>query len=785
MQFGDNGQYGNGCTSVCGLQVQWMYAFQDQITGVREIKGNPVRASHTLLFIVLLVFSLCANGWSRCTYFSSGTAVSNGNGFYCYYGACDLSSGSVGGATQSCMQSVGCSCPGTIFKYQGAPYYFSGLIQNNFCTTSGTCNVVSAQNSSNCFYHYRCDTQAEADSVKCINNPSAPGCSSPCSAYQKQCESAKGKFSGTVGPDGKCSAVCDLCDKESVKAVEEKYRQTCCDQLKAPPETKICTTPVQSGPGMSESVYNNGDYKCQDPNLDSLTSERYYQMCYDYDPDAESSDDGGNSSSGDGSSSSGDGGSSGSQYPEGCDECPWLDSILDTLTLQKGKVDAIYDCLTLPGLCSGMENERDTTIINIDSALLKYITPYLDSTIRLDSSQLRALQKLDTNLLKAIKNDSAALDNDTMIYRAIGDAGHTNDTNLIKLRAGVYNMDTVMKHRLDSLIKRIPSDVFDSIIKYQDSTMDRIDSALWGKGVGFSLVDSLVDSTVKYFKESNHYDSVYNKMFHDFDSTLMGKLDNMEVTGELGLDGFGYGDTASKSLRDDIEGLRDGVDSVLALLGDTSFGGNGGGSSVDGWGDSVAKYMYTGDDYDRDFDSLETAWGVKGLDSAWDSSYSYGLCRGDDCPPCTDDSCMGRITGNLVFYGDSVASEMGARLQASVDSQRSQLPTFWDSTFAELKQYSWFGSFDSTFLANIGAKIPNTNTCPDHCFRQDVNGVFANVPYNLSLDWKLCVPVAPSVLNGLNAFDLIKLFARIITVVTCLSILMWEVSSRRGGGIGL
>ena len=116
MQFGDNGQYGNGCTSVCGLQVQWMYTLQDQITGAREIKGNPVRASHTLLFIILLVFSLCASGWGACTsgnYFVPG--LGDGYNAWCYIGG-DCNTG-----VRLCSDAgvCGSGCPSSYTRYDG------------------------------------------------------------------------------------------------------------------------------------------------------------------------------------------------------------------------------------------------------------------------------------------------------------------------------------------------------------------------------------------------------------------------------------------------------------------------------------------------------------------------------------------------------------------------------------------------------------------------------------------------------------------------------------------
>lgn len=192
--------------------------------------------------------------------------------------------------------------------------------------------------------------------------------------------------------------------------------------------------------------------------------------------------------------------------------------------------------------------------------------------------------------------------------------------------------------------------------------------------------------------------------------------------------------------------------------------------------DTIAKYFFATKYTQQYRDSLARAWGVDSLGAMWDSSYGFGMCLGDSCPPCITEDCFGYGDGN----GDSIVLDFSDSLQRHVKAMEDSLPMKWTMWFDSARKYTYFGSFDSTFYSSIGAKIPNSNTCPEQCFQQEINGTYANVMYNMSLDWKLCRPIAPDVLNNLNAFDILKLLARLLTVVSCLYIVMWEVSSKRG-----
>lgn len=772
------------------------------------------------VFAALFLFVFASGSWGAClerSFTHSSADVCTLGGFSVI--SCNVTNS--GDSYNGCPENFSAGC------FNTHPYSVNCNVTTTGCSRYG-CNNM--RGSLTC-----CTTQCEADSVSCVsqgytweNDPSAE-CGKSCTSCDEQCQCeqqpgmiwngtecvedsslcaedratcvrAGGVFAGSTNT-GCCISTCDLCNNATMLRWKNLKTAECCNQGMAPPDSiRDCRTMSSNECVMSISTLSTmttTDYECQDPNLDAQVKQRFFDQCLEV---ASSSSEGpAPGSSGGGTSSEGGGASSGGAYGD-CQECPWLDSILDTLTRTKKNTDDIVTCLTTPNLCAGLSiqipDSIKTPVFAFDTAFRKYLKPLMDSSLKLDSNQLKALMKLDTNLLKQMKNDSAALRNDTNTWRVVEGAGDRVDTSVHSMNdttrkwfrriadsIGV-STDSLVAH-IDSIVRHIPDSVLDSIVKYQHYANDNFDSVLFGHGKGFSLVDSLIDSSVKYFRESNQKWNEYISMYGDSTQKIHEEIIDLPGRNASAVGyALGYGDTATSTLRADLEGIRGAIEG----LGDTNgLGGHGGGygDSLGRYRDSINKYYISDERFDELVDSTEAAWGVDSLDARWDSSYAYGLCEGDNCPPCTDDSCMGSLSGNFVQRADSIARIAGDSLEASTKRQRDSLPTFWDSTFKELKQYSWFGSFDSTFLANIGAKIPNSNTCPEHCFAQDVNGTYAYVAYNMHLDWKLCRPIAPNVLNSLNAFDILKLLARILTVVTCLSILMWEVSSRRGGGIGL
>lgn len=715
----------------------------------------------SLELLTILLLCLCAHSWGACRSVPCGEWKGGASG-------CGVS------AYCSRMQSVVCHCNNTTAIYNGntsgtlaiSQYGGSGP-DSKFCFTLGP--VVMSNNVSSTPI-YICDTQTEADSVYCANNPSAEGCVEEdvppvCKEQYSSCMSAGGvwKKVGTSGSN--CTSVCDLCGSGNASKFMNRLNSYCCTQPgMAPPDSAAqCYTPSVIANDMTVSTIvssrNEVIAGCtpmttSDGQMIDEAAANYKRFCIDkeeYEEQPDTNDTGGSSSSG----GEGDSASSSADAGTNCvgDEClPEIYGVMDTIrdTLVKRLTPAteeIRDCLYNARLCLALDSikidwsnmPKDSSWLHIDTTLLKYIKPLMDSSVALDSHQLKVLKNLDTNMLKQmgldtamLKLDSAMLRNDSSTRKAIvsGDSG-------IMKRVG--HVDTSVR-RLDSSLTKSLGGI--------DTTLHGLDSSL-NRGVRDG-VDSLIDSMSRYIGRA--------------DSSIRG----------IGGDGTPLGDSLGK---------------IIGILGGTDTGSVGSGpygDSARAFGDSIRKWIGQGEgQWDSAFRATEGEWGVDTIDGLYDSSFAYGTCHGDDCPPCTDSDCLGKITPAILKYGDSIAAQLGDSLIKNVKAQEDSLPTMWDSAMVKLREVSFFSTFDSTFLANIGAKIPNTNTCPEDCFRQDVNGRYAYVAYNMTLDWKLCRPIAPGVLNGLNAFDILKLLARVLTVVTCLFILMWEVSSRRGGGMGL
>ena len=722
------------------------------------------------------------------------------------------------------------SCPSpsvTKFSMHGGYYTYcsiTAISQGGVCNIS--CSRLSSNPLTNCNTDYTCSpvyncrsfcyTACEADSLVCINNgndwTTIPGgtcngkgcldCDEKCQCEEQPgmmwngteciedttlcaedratCVRAGGVFNGSTN-GGCCRATCDLCGNATLLRWKNLKTAQCCNQGLAPPDSiRDCRIMPSEECGMSISTLTTmttTDYECQDPNLDAQVKQRFFDQCFEV--ASSSSESGPGSSSGGGTSSEG-GNSSAGEYGD-CQECPWLDSILDTLTKTKWNTDDIVTCLTTPNLCAGLSvqfpDSIKTPVFAFDTAFRKYLKPLMDSTLKVDSLQLKALLKLDTNQLKLLKADSASLKNDTVTWTKFDALGNVIDTSVhsqndttrkwfkrIADSIGV-STDSLAAH-IDSIIRHIPDSVLDSIVKYQQYATDNFDSVLFGKGKGFSLVDSLIDSTVKYFQKNSldweKYYSMYGdstKIIHDELIDLPGR--NASAIGSA----LGYGDTASMNLRGDLNGIKDGIDSLVSLLGDTSGLGGAGGGEGSGPGYDTSGYGSYADSLLDKYAALANS--AAGGD--WGDSASletvFAASAADSVDP---DSAAQYANISLLDSATALFDRKKDTLYADSD----KLAPYYDTLAKEMQIFN----FDSVFLQPLREAIPAVNSCPEDCFKGEIRaGVIANaaIPY----DYKLCRRW--TIFNDQDIFVVIRVILRIITAITCVYIGMWYIANRK------
>ncbi|MBR3073599.1 hypothetical protein [Fibrobacter sp.] len=431
----------------------------------------------------------------------------------------------------------------------------------------------------------------DPDSCKC----KMPCPASVCDAQKSLCEGTlEGSFTGScirAGEGGEpcCMGYCDICNGPAMKKNQEEMTAACCALTKAPPKIgDVCIQPLvpsaRCGMTQSRFITNGENYTCHDPNGSEEMMNRYVEECYGGSSSSTgSSGSAGGSSGGGGSSGDGGGGSSGNgtNYPEGCSECPWLDSVLDTLTAQKHVVEGIATCVKFPSLCS--PDASNETIVEIDSSILNGVKDLMDSSLELSNEQIAELLKLDTNVLKLLKLDSASLKFDTLMRLAILSVGtdvqgsisdlqtsvvHLNDSTRKWLRRLADSLsaqndsnqkylqavaDSVgitaesLKVHLDSIRNAIPKDILDSILKYQkEGIRDSIAVS------NLFIFDSIIDTTVHYWKELMYNDSVRHDENNDSVRSIHQAIDALGFN--VG-NALGYDDTATTTLHQDVMNL--------------------------------------------------------------------------------------------------------------------------------------------------------------------------------------------------------------------------------------
>ena len=121
----------------------------------------------------------------------------------------------------------------------------------------------------------------------------------------------------------------------------------------------------------------------------------------------------------------------------------------------------------------------------------------------------------------------------------------------------------------------------------------------------------------------------------------------------------------------------------------------------------------------------------------------------------------------VAAYGDTLRQKNSEFLADSVDGM-------FQAVKDSLKVWNPVGIFDSTVLSTLGMKIPNTNTCPEHCSKFEVDIPFMFGTQHFTIDYGLCLGRA-AFANG-NVLSFLRFIIRIVVAFTCISAVMWNAA---------
>lgn len=174
-------------------------------------------------FSVVLLLCLCVSSWGECWVSLNANCGGNWSESSCT-DECGCGQGQ--GAAKPCWSNVTrendlvvrTNCPSHDIYHCGnigpTPW---GTYQTGYFTSCGHAIFIT------------CNTQAEADSVGCAQNPDLPNCQTPCTAYQNDCESRGGVWQGSVTSDSTCASTCNLCGTPESQAMREYIYNSCCE----------------------------------------------------------------------------------------------------------------------------------------------------------------------------------------------------------------------------------------------------------------------------------------------------------------------------------------------------------------------------------------------------------------------------------------------------------------------------------------------------------------------------------------------------------------------------
>lgn len=346
-------------------------------------------------------------------------------------------------------------------------------------------------------------------------------------------------------------------------------------------------------------------------------------------------------------------------------------------------------------------------------------------------------------------NSSASGAGDAYDYYPILD---TIRDSLVNIRKNVQNIYTCMitpgtcTGLTPQVTVNVPSD--SSFLKNINSTINTtntlLDSSLRNgnerlKNAIASANDTLIDSLRKFLSSTSSAITV---------DTLHRIHQSIQDIGEDISQRLGYGDTATATLRDELRGYFTGVEVDTGAVGFA----NTWVSEGEALGDSLGRAI---------------GW-IGGLDTVVVDSV-YGRAGWDS-------SGFDSING---FIGDTlggILDSLHLQLKKENDSIKGSLPdslTVWADSLIKV---SPFVSFDSLIYSTIGARIPNSDNCPEDCQSWSLNLPRFGL-INYTVDFGLCLGRVP--LGGMNVLGFLKLLIRLVIVWTCISIVMWTFSHRK------
>lgn len=443
------------------------------------VTSGRISLSNELFGCCLALLLLCTYSWGACSFYNDEYQG------YCWTGGCNPNypscvTGGTNGKPYPC-------------RYDGE--YWRGEIY-------GKCAQYGAQQwTFEYITGYCCSSQAEADSAYCALNPTAEGCVEEdvppsCQADYQQCVGLGGVWRKGASTSTECASECDLCNSAAQIKVLNSWSKVCCAQGKAPPDSAQRCIPPRGGSGggmeASQFVNNDGNISCgslttSDGEIIQENAALYKRFCMDhdeYEEQVDTNDVGGSSSSGGGegvSSSQDEPTSFGTELEALGGLYGVLDTIRDTLAKRlTPATEEIRDCLYNFKLCTALEPlqidwtgmPQDTSLFQVDTAILKYIKPMMDSSVKLDSAQLKVLKQLDSLYKRGLVNDT------DMIQAVNAIKGDIND---------VESAVKGVRHGIDSLI--------DSMTTYMDKVGQGL--AAVGDSVGAlrGVVEGLFDTT--------------------------------------------------------------------------------------------------------------------------------------------------------------------------------------------------------------------------------------------------------------------------------------------------